>query len=630
MPKRLTAIISIFLILLAEICAASYIDTFLYSFHRRLLVSRFVFFLVVMLSLSVAVRLKSKIAVFVREFFSTPEHPLNLAVFRVVLFGTLYQSSDLVQLIQFSQIPSVLIFPPFGTEWILRFLPINTHLAIISWVIFRIFCLSAMIGYCTRISILGTILSALYVLGIPQFFGKVDHPYLHLIWFAMILSVSPCADLGSVDALLTLKKTKAVSLRKITPSLEYALPLRFVWLLIGIIYFFPGVWKLWKGGFDWALSENIQFTLYLKWYEFSDWVSSFRLDHHPILYRLFGLGAIVFELSFIFLIFLPRMRLWIAGIGLLFHNLTNLVFRISFWNLQTCYVAFVNWHQVFQKIGKRFSREKLYVIYDGHCSFCIQTVNCLQMFDVFDQLICVNANDRNQLNVHPLSGLDREAILKDMHVVDGKNVYLGFSAYRALARRIPICWIFLPFCYLGFVNRIGNQVYRTIADHRQCAINVNKTFEAQSHPLPGSSLNGIVVVGILSVLMNIYVGTKQITQGWPFACYPTFSDLAHGTTTTIEIEADSFNGKKVVLTQHQMSNNFEEHRFRGLLSKILATKDKKLQEMQLNALWTLYTRYNSHLGNIKTVYFYRVERLTSPEMKKHNLLKRELILVNEF
>ena len=45
---------------------------------------------------------------------------------------------------------------------------------------------TGMVGLFTRTSALFTTVLSFYVLGIPQFYGKVNH-YHHLLWFAGIL-----------------------------------------------------------------------------------------------------------------------------------------------------------------------------------------------------------------------------------------------------------------------------------------------------------------------------------------------------------------------------------------------------------------------------------------------------------
>src|SRR3989338_1659511 len=59
----------------------------------------------------------------VGNYFSESSHPLNLAVFRIVLFGYLFNHLDLTSILWFSRLPAELQFPPMGTEWFLKIVP---------------------------------------------------------------------------------------------------------------------------------------------------------------------------------------------------------------------------------------------------------------------------------------------------------------------------------------------------------------------------------------------------------------------------------------------------------------------------------------------------------------------------
>ncbi len=187
---------------------------------------------------------------------------------------------------------------------------------------------------------------AYYVLGFQQSFGKVDH-FHHLIWFALLLSVSRCGDALSIDALFNRRQSSWSSrFWGPPPSVVYGLPLRFVWLLFGVIYFFPGFWKFWKCGYAWGLAENLQLHLFDKWTFLGDWRPALRFDQYPLLLTLGGLGTFLFEMGFVFLIFTRRTRYLAVAVGLIFHTMTNMTLVISFWFLQGLYVCFIPWDRL--------------------------------------------------------------------------------------------------------------------------------------------------------------------------------------------------------------------------------------------------------------------------------------------
>ena len=81
---------------------------------------------------------------------------------------------------------------------------------------------------------------------------------------------------------------------------------------MGVIYFFPGFWKFFESGFDWAFSDNLPNTMHQKWAELGDWRPLLRIDHYPLVYQIMGVGTLVFEMGFVFLILFRRTR--VAGI----------------------------------------------------------------------------------------------------------------------------------------------------------------------------------------------------------------------------------------------------------------------------------------------------------------------------
>jgi hypothetical protein len=274
----------------------------------------------------------------VSKFFSQATHPINLGIFRIVLFAALIIYVDIPQVVQFSRFPAELRVAPFGIGWLINILPINPAWATVASYLFIVACVGGILGFFSRTSATITVILGFYVLGIPQFFGKIDH-YHHLLWFAAILAASPCGDALSLDSLIAARNGKRSE--SLEPSAAYALPLKFVMLLIGIIYFFAGVWKFVIGGFSWATGDTMKYILYAQWFRL-DWMPAFRIDQYPLLCRVAGLGVIFFELAFVFVLFFPRIRNVAAIGGILFHFSVYLFAHINFWTLALCYVVFIN------------------------------------------------------------------------------------------------------------------------------------------------------------------------------------------------------------------------------------------------------------------------------------------------
>ena len=277
-------------------------------------------------------------------FFTAREGPQNLAVFRVVLFATLLLVFDGEQTVFFARLPPVLVqgLPDPLPLW--RLIVPSPALTAMLLPVFLGCCFLACIGLFTRATSLVVCVLGFYLLGLPQVYGKVDH-YHHLLWFSLILACSPAGDALSVDALLRSPTPRPAP----ATSVAYALPLRIIWLLFGVMYFWPGFWKLVQHGPAWVLAENFRAHLYLKWFEDPSFVPLFRVDRYPWLCALGASCAIVFELSFVFLILFRRTRPLAVMMGLVFHNATFLLMNIAFLSLQLCYAAFIDW----DRLGRR-------------------------------------------------------------------------------------------------------------------------------------------------------------------------------------------------------------------------------------------------------------------------------------
>ena len=291
----------------------------------------------------------------IRNFFMSVGHPVNLSVFRIVFFGFFAWWIDLDNIIWFSQLPRELRVPPIGFGWFLNnektFDPVVVN---ILGLILRTACITASVGLFARSSAFVVAAVGFFLCGIPQSYGKIDS-YHFMIWFALLLSVSRCADILSVDALVQrLKRADRTITVGPEPSLCYGLPLRFVWTLMGVTYFFGGLWKLIDGRWNWIFSENLRNHIFIRCYAIGriPHFEHFLIGAPRWFFQLSAVATIVFELSFPVLILFPRTRILAAVGGLFFHNVLGLLMANTFWHLQVCYASFVDWHRIFRWFGQ--------------------------------------------------------------------------------------------------------------------------------------------------------------------------------------------------------------------------------------------------------------------------------------
>jgi len=555
-----------------------------------------------------------------RAFFGAVGHPLNLAVFRIALFYSVFASVNVEFFVGLSRTPREFLVPPAGLGWLLASLPVGPDLMEGAARLLLLSSVLAMLGVYTRVSAVVVVVLGFYVLGVPQLFGKVNH-YHHLLWFAAILAASPCGDALSIDALR--RAWKGADSGNVEPpgeSRAYALPLRLVWLLIGVMYFFPGFWKWWSAGIDWALSDNLRFIMYTRWTEVGDWTPFFRIDRYPLLYQAGAAGTIAFELSFIFLIFFPRLRLLAVAQALAFHTMTRVLMQIWFDSLVRCYVAFFDWHAICRRVGRAMFGDELVVPYDGTCRLCRRTIACLRVVDVLGRVRYLDAGSRPEVVAHGLGWLDADALMADMHAVRGRRAWKGFEAYRQLVGRLPVLWPVLPLLYVWPVPFIGERVYRRVADSRTCSL--VRPVLAPSVPRPaGMRLRAVTGIGAFLFCGNVLFGAAHVVSAWPLACYPTFEGINDSSERElIEMTVLSPAGERAVDT------GFRSTRVLGLMDQILAAETEEARVVKVAALARMWEASLAERPAAGSLRLYKVTLSTVPELWSTNPVRRELLL----
>jgi hypothetical protein len=280
------------------------------------------------------------------SFIYQKSSPYRLAIYRIILFPTL--------ILAYAYFHEYAIYWFQSTE--------KTALPYMGWFIFSfdlsvqeyqylcivgIVCAAFIsIGFLTKWMLWIHAIVGFLIIATPNFYGKLTHDQIY-IWIPWILAFSRCYDVWSIDAIW--KKNKGIPF-DISAKSDYTIPIKIIWLHIGIIYFFAGFDKLWSAGFDWALSNSMINQILIEWVQNYDWKPTIRIDHYPNLVKFGGLVVILFELSFPFLLFKFRRRIFAIIAGLSFHNINGYFMRISFPHLQALYIFFINWDWVFYKV----------------------------------------------------------------------------------------------------------------------------------------------------------------------------------------------------------------------------------------------------------------------------------------
>jgi hypothetical protein len=267
-----------------------------------------------------------------------PEPALSLALLRVVVAALMPLAPGFREGARVAAWSPERWIAPEGLGWFVRHVPINGALATAAQIAVAFAALCAIAGVRARLCFGMLALAGFYLYAIAQLGGHVFHDN-HLLWFCALLAASPCGDVLAVDARRPLG----------TEGREYAAPLLAARLLLGAIYFFPGLHKLLTSGLAWALSDNLRFQMYWKWAQYGV-VPRLRLDGTPWLLQAGGLFVLAFELSFAPAVLFRRTRAAAAIAGLAFHLLSYLVLGLLFGSLWLCYVALVDWRPLVRRL----------------------------------------------------------------------------------------------------------------------------------------------------------------------------------------------------------------------------------------------------------------------------------------
>ena len=559
------------------------------------------------------------------QFFLREDHALNLAVLRVVVFLLLLTGYG-AKASWYAGLPEALRFPPaglgrladLGLEELLYFSPAQVEMA---YAVFLFFCVTGLLGLFSRTSALVVVVLGVFPLAAPEFFGKVNHGFHHVLWFAAILSVSRCGDALSLDAIIQAWRRPALAARFRRPSRAYGLPFCFVWLSIGVLYFFPGFWKAWLGGSDWVFGQQLEFIMHNRWFQLQPWSPPFRIDEYPLLYRLLGLATLVFELFFILLLFTPRTRLLAAATGLGFHAGTYAFMRISFYPLMACYVAFFNWKAIARHVGRRLFGDPLQVAYPAHPPNQRRLAAVLTTLDVMEQVAWNGAKASSE-----------ESPKEDRLVVwDGAHRREGREAWRAVAKRVPLLWPLLPLLYLPFASRMGTRVLeatRSAGAPRE----QEKRGNAAGYFATSSkrTLVAVTLVGSFILTASVFYGVNRQGQAWPFACHPTFSGKYNPFVTTVTVDLVDDEGARTSTTFHEIITEhtpWRSDRAARLLERIANDKDAERARRRLDALWGVVTSEQTALQDVRQVQFFSARFAADPDSVRAGrpFVERELL-----
>jgi hypothetical protein len=415
--------------------------------------------------------------------------------------------------------------------------PRNPNLISVLYVLFVAFGALAIVGLYGRLACCVTSAVGFYLLTLPQLFGKINHDH-NLVLFGFILAASPCCDTFSVDAIRDALRAARHGqfLTAPTESTVYADPLKAMMVLLGLIYFFPGAWKVGRAGVHWFSADNMRWMMARKLLE-APHITSIQMwaMHHPSLLVMGSAFTPLFELGFLFAILSPRTRPYAAACGIAFHNMTALLMNISFVSLQLCYAIFVDWTRVFSWIALRFRIGQIRVcrIGPGELPF-LNTIRSL------DWLNRVSIDRSTTSTSRALTNADDA---QSLTIVDEEGVTLsGFEAYICITKHIVLLWPMYLCFSVPVVRKAEESFYGHLNRSRQNrTLKIAPEFETSTsnHQL-GMLFKPLVATFVFGMIL---AGLTHSVNAWPIACYPTFDHVETGQVNELFATATSDDGR---------------------------------------------------------------------------------------
>ncbi len=310
--------------------------------------------------------------------------------------------------------------------------------------------------------------------------GTLSFDILLVTMFLMCITDYP-GDHFSVDALLS---AGSLTYKKKKPFFVQ----RLLQLQIASTYFFTALCKFTARG-NWLLDNPIYYLLnsppdsVVKHFPLREFFAG-----QPTLCYFIGISIILSEISMPFLLFAKRTRIFGIIMGFFFHIMLIITLHVPtifFFLFPPQLLLFIEPEKIVAFIDKKrernISEKQDTVIFDGHCQFCVGSVQKLQSLDLFGKTKLLDYQTYEDISSFD-NRLTKEKCHSQMQVVtaDGR-LFGGFYAFRYLSLRLVLLWILVPLFYSPGFQWIGNTAYDFIAKnrylfHRKGSCNNNHCF----------------------------------------------------------------------------------------------------------------------------------------------------------
>ena len=307
-----------------------------FDYYKKMVESgllRFSFFwsFVIILILCIGDKFKKLSNAFINE----NHNPYALSLFRIITFSAILIYTEYPVIYEMSALPEQFIHSPLGWSGILSILKPNQNSLNYLIPLFKLSLLLSIVGFRLRFFGIISVILGIWILGIPQFYGKINH-YHHLLWFAVIAVFAPSNEV------LTVEKNN----RKVCNSRTHRYFLQLILFSLYVMYFFPGAWKVIGSGFDWLWGEAAKRQIELQCISLNKSLPIFIIDN-PLVYKFIGLITVFIELTWGYWMLKKNTRIWMILLTSVFHLSIYFIMDINFWILPIFLLVFLPFDKIF-------------------------------------------------------------------------------------------------------------------------------------------------------------------------------------------------------------------------------------------------------------------------------------------
>ncbi len=265
-------------------------------------------------------------------------------------------------ILNFSQFISLVTIDVFGPSfhyiepiWYFDLLGIDRVSPLMNYVGFfllQIACITMMLGYKTRISIITIIICIFYLKGVrDSAAGDVHHRYLMWINVLLMLLISRSNEILSLDGL------KGALGKRPIEAWEAHWPIKMMQVYVCFFYFFSAVAKVRVSGLNWVMDgtpiQKMLLTKTARW-NFESLPLASMMVEYPLINWFAVLFTLAFEFGFPLILLAKSLRtriIFFSGVTI-FHVSNTILAGVGFWSIPLLFLIFFDMKKVVARFPK--------------------------------------------------------------------------------------------------------------------------------------------------------------------------------------------------------------------------------------------------------------------------------------